>query len=63
MKHTEFYHLRLKDRWFTEFYYLSPTDNTDFLDIYLHSLFDWLFCYAKIALRITQMPCGVFISN
>ena len=26
---------------------LSPTDNTDFLDIYLHSLFDWLFCYAK----------------
>ena len=26
----EFYRLRLKDHWFTEFYYLSPTDDTDF---------------------------------
>ena len=69
MKHTEFYRLRLKDRWFTEFYYLSPTDDTDLIDFlpFFHLRFkdrwfgfnDSLLDYVKIALQMTQMPCGV----
>ena len=68
----------------TEFYYLSPTDNTDFFALlkilamlgnlsklncprlsqdfsdFLPSGYnDSLFDYVKIALRMTQMPCGV----
>ena len=39
MKHTEFYHLRLKDRWF--------------------GFNDSLLDYVKIALQMTQMPCGI----
>ena len=59
MKHTEFYHLRLKDRWFTEFYYLSPTDDTDLIDFLPSGFNDSLLDYVKIALQMTQMPCGV----
>ena len=59
MKHTEFYRLRLKDRWFTEFYYLSPTDDTDLIDFLPSGFNDSLLDYVKIALQMTQMPCGV----
>ena len=40
---------------------LFPTDYTDFSDIYLPLLFDSLFDCVKIALRMTQMPCGVLL--
>ena len=40
---------------------LFPTDYTDFSDIYLPLLFDSLFDYVKVALRMTQMPCGVLL--
>ena len=36
----------------------SPTDYTDFID-FLFSLYDSLFCFAKIALLIPQITSGI----
>ena len=43
----------------TEFYYLSPTDDTDLIDFLPSGFNDSLLDYVKIALQITQIPCGV----
>ena len=60
MKHTEFYRLRLKDRWFTEFYYLSPTDDTDLIDFLPSGFNDSLLDYVKIALQMTQIHAAFY---